>query len=267
MTRTVRVNEYYDLFNILVKPSTDELSVMDGVLPRVIKATEQTNPFSGFWNDNNFANENRTLTTPPATYTANNVIVISGKVKAPQAVNALHLDDDGNIWCYPPNVSVPYWNKIIFRNYDYTINDSTSNAYAQQFIDSGTFENPDDDVNDDQNQLVYTVVKGDNLPSIEIHHYDQCPLFLRFDQYPSRSKVIFSGCDKTRNPDIEFKFSYHHGQMEPIKLNLSLSASNPIYDETSKNKYNYNLNVSQITDLLTKCYWCIEWIYEPESGN
>ena len=59
--------------------------------------------------------------------------------------------------------------------------------------------------------------------------------------------------------------------MEPIKLNLSLSCNNPItFEDTVNNtveKYNGNLIKTDIEGLLNKCYWCIEWIYNPAHGN
>ena len=79
--------------------------------------------------------------------------------------------------------------------------------------------------------------------------------------------MIFSGVDRTRNPDVEFRFSYRKGQMEPLKLNLSLSANIPVNDINSSDKYNQNLKYSDIKKLLKSCYWCIEWVYEYESGN
>ena len=95
--------------------------------------------------------------------------------------------------------------------------------------------------------------------------YKEVPIFLKYDEYRSRSKVIFSSVDKTRNPDIEHKFGYQYGQMSPIKLNLALSCNNPITDGTYN--YNHNLDKDTISKIFKKCYWSIEWVYERESGN
>ena len=254
---TVRISEYYDIFDVRVQISDDAIdSIMDKSLPTEIRDTGKTNPFSGFSNWPNFNTSN-----------PNNSAVITGQHKAPQAVANIEVDKDGNIWCYPPNVSVPYWNKIIFRNYDYQIQCQQVNKYNPYLL---SFLN---DIS-----IVYPsyVPDGNNgykpkdgvdvaLVPASIMNYNEAPLFLKFDEYRSRSKVIFSSVDKTRNPDIEHKFGYHHGSMEPIKLNLSFSCNSPQRDATYE--YNYNLDRDAIERILTKCYWSIEWVYERETGN
>lgn len=295
MTKSIRVNEYYDLFDVR-DVSGGSVSEILANLPNNIKDSNEYNSFRGFSNWEDFIANNSTNGTP------NNIIEISGKHKAPQATSSIKVDENGDIWCYPPNVSVPYWSRIIFRNFDYNIQPSTlgkyyltlgniaSNQIIQNIypmIKSNSVEtgNPAQDVfmplpaelwnldNTDGSiinnpDLKYNFTNVDGITRVgRLLDYNKCPLFLRFDEYPSRSKVIFSGVDKTRNPDIEFNFSYHKGQMEPIKLNLSLSASIPINDFTTGDKYNQNLNKSDIESILKSCYWCIEWICDKDAGN
>lgn len=337
MTKSIRVNEYYDLFDVYLHP--DDYLVTDiQNLPNSIAPTNEYNGFRGFSNWPNFYDNNKTLTTPPATYTANNVIEITGKHKSSQANNTLRIDDNGDIYCYPPNVSVPYWSRLIFRNFDYSISNSDwvknniDNTFVKNIkLDSkfesvpmigdnslhGVFPLPssitikatDVDVTNgyeyngavvtagqdmtfilwNTNTAIYT--NNDVYPTnfkseyrdkdftsvngyssdVSINgtsiDYSTVPLFLRFDEYQSRSKVIFSGVDKTRNPDIEFNFGYKKGQMEPIKLNLSLSAGIPLRDPATEGKYNQNLSKAQIELLLSSCYWCVEWICDLDAGN
>ena len=265
---TVRISEYYDIFDVrTLKASPYTVNnITDKSLPNSIVPTQTTNPFSGF---NNFP-----LTDPSSSiqvYQAppnepSQYRQITGQHKAPQAITNINIDEAGNILCYPPNISVPYWNKIIFRNYDYQITDHTQNKYDNYvalFLNEVGVVSPSyipDGANgykpDNANADVFNAT---------ILDYKEVPLFLKFDEYRSRSKVIFSSVDKTRNPDIEHRFGYQHGQMEPIKLNLSFSCNSPQRDDT----YNYNSNLTrdEIEKLLVKCYWSIEWVYERESGN
>lgn len=299
----VKVNEYYDLFDIktFINISTPISQLKNNEdLPKDIRSTHQTNPFRGFSNWENFDAAN-----------PQNNAVIAAKQKAPQAINTLSVDENGDIWCYPPmNVGVPFWNEVIFRNFDYQIQphdlDSANNAdksalaYETLLNDSYLSHRTVFPLSSDASQLIFaptprTVLGLDgttvetlwgtdksssaNLPDIWKHDYSgvygidepikdysNVPLFLKFDLYPSRSKVIFSSCDKTRNPDISFKFASEHSTSEPIKLNLSFSASNPITDlTTSTTQYNRNLTCHEINKLLTKCYWCIEWIHYKQN--
>lgn len=292
-----RINEYYDLFDVKTHLDSgnlvNELTNNDD-LPKNIRNIHVTNPFRGFSNWTNFNSANP----------GNNVEIIQMK-KAPQAINNIKVDDDGSIWCYPPgNTGTPFWDEIIFRNFDYQIqphdidasnNDDKSSYQYMRLIE--TYYLPSYDVFpisidstqtlqaptpmailDDDSNLVplwgndtstttkipdifkhdYTGVYSIKEP---IYDYSNVPLFLKFDQYTSRSKVIFSSCDKTRNPDITFKFGYEHGNMEPVRLTLSLSASNPLTDITTQTtRYNQPLTKHEINKLLTKCYWCIEWV-------
>lgn len=323
----MHVSEYYDLFEFNKNNGGNVLSGLnhyDAGQNAAIIPTDQTNPFAGFWNDNNFSAGN-----------PNNTDIVQGKSFSSLAYNSVYVEDDGTINCMPPTVSVPYWSKIIFRNFDYNFNnlDGTSDFNPQfgnvtignfaykvaeyptqtlqpngitfpipEFVDVKYTEN-------DQNHFpewvagtsheyklwgvnVATYKKGEppqlpeNFPhiydenfyaiegstqrvagSFEMTNYDKVPLFLKFDEYPSQSKVIFSRCDKTRNPDIEFNFNNQHGQSEPVKLYLSLSASKSGYDSTTNRRFNTKLTKAELKKLLNSCYWCIEWVYVPEKGN
>lgn len=255
MAKTIRVNEYYDLFDVKTISGTVSNAITN--IEDNIENHNTYNEFRGFSNWENFYENNKTLTTPPSTYTANNIIEITGKHKAPQAINTLSIDETtGDIWCYPPNVSVPYWTKIIFRNFDYNINYNDTD-YVTNLAPNNAFS-------------IYDTSTPPGLVNTGMTAlYQDVNIFLRFDEYPSRSKVIFSKCDKTRNPDIEFNFGYQKGQMEPIKLNISLSAGVPTrsIQGNRTDVWNQNLKKNELEHILTSCYWCIEWIYEPEHGN
>ena len=321
----MHVSEYYDLFEFNKSDRgnvSSDLNHYDAGQNAAIIPTNQTNPFAGFWNDNNFSAGH-----------PNNTDIVQGKSFSSLAYNSVYVEDDGTINCMPPTVSVPYWSKIIFRNFDYNFNnlDGVSkfttqfgNVTTGNFIYSDTtlpmikygevtspvpeFVDVEYTVNDQNHfaewvagtvhkyQLwgvdVATYKKGtppelpDNFPHIyddnftaiegteiaitgtfETVNYDKMPLFLKFDEYPSQSKVIFSRCDKTRNPDIEFNFNNQHGQSEPVKLYLSLSASKSGYDATTNRRFNTKLTKAELKELLNSCYWCIEWVYVPEKGN
>lgn len=343
MTKTIRVNEYYDLFDVKTKrangplePATEGSNTNTNI-PNSIKPNNEYNAFRGF---NNFPITDSSSSIQPYKDSNNNVnsqyVEIAGKYKSPQATSSIKVDDNGDIWCYPPNVSVPYWSRIIFRNFDYKINETSStkarlvpdkksyylnsisyvepwapsiNEFIPRIVEveitasdaarqwetpsgtkpsagtviecilwgkntsiykTGTPSNYPDNFPEKYKNQDFTNVNGwkdDFDISGSSSDYTNSPLFLRFDEYQSRSKVIFSSCDKTRNPDIEFSFSYHKGQMEPIKLNLSLSANIPYTDIDNSQLFNANLNKKEIESMLKACYWCIEWICDKDSGN
>ena len=283
MRQTIRVNEYYDLFDIKTIAGITTEAMTN--IPTTIKNTNKTNPFRGFWNFPDYNTAQKPL----------DLIQVTGQQKSSQANSSIRIDENGDIWCYPPNVSVPYWSKIIFRNFDYSYKSVPIGEIAgpldeiaavpftytfpmttyynipptnylpvpeylwNQDNTDGSLDNRDWTKND------YTDLSGAQFSGMN-YNFEHCPLFLRFDEYPSRSKVIFSNCDKTRNPDIEFRFDYKKGQIEPIKLNLSLSANIPVKDPTTpSNVYNQNLTKAEINNVLNVCYWCIEWIYEPDT--
>ena len=271
----IRVNEYYDLFD--VKDVNGTITENLNELPNNIKPNNTYNTFRGF---NNFPITDTSSSIQP--YNANNSQYqeIAGQHKSPQANSSIRIEDNGDIWCYPPNVSVPYWSRIIFRNFDYTIKPASSsytNILAIDYpfnLDTDNFDFningslADSDTSDNKYDFSNAELEstGTNLTG-SIMDFREGNIFLRFDEYPSRSKVIFSKCDKTRNPDIEFNFNYHKGQIEPIKLNISLSANIPLLDYTNGDKYNHNLNKTQLGIILKSCYWCIEWICDKDAGN
>lgn len=322
----MHVSEYYDLFEFNKTANGyvgTGLNNYNATQNAAIVSTNQTNPFVGFWNDDNFNAGN-----------TNNIDTVRGKAFSELTYNNVYIEDDGTINCMPPTVSVPYWTKIIFRNFDYRFDNSVSSRkYISGFINviDGYFdyvnvENPTLTIDgfstpipesvdvvyteNDQNNvpewvagkhqsyqlwgfntatykkgnpLTYpekfplpfreknfsTVCGAENIETaiIELNNFEKAPLFLKYDEYPSQSKVIFSRCDKTRNPDIEFNFNNQHGQSEPVKLYLSLSASKSGYDTTTHRRFNTKLTKAELKEILNSCYWCIEWVYEPVRGN
>ena len=277
MTKSIRVNEYYSLFNVHSN-MFDVVNIPNGIMP-----SNEYNSFHGF---NNFPTSDASSSIQPYNVNNSQYQEIVGKYKSPQANSPLFIVDNkdapADILCYPPNVSVPYWTKIIFRNFDYTINTGENNDFVslltydeeivfstndlefdlQGDIDTETEEAPDYSFNN-------TVINnGNGSFTGRITKWDKANVFLKFDEYQSRSKVIFSGCDKTRNPDIEFNFGYQKGQMEPVKLNLSLSAGIPVVDHNSPYyKYNQSLNYADLQNVFKSCYWCIEWVCDKDAGN
>lgn len=287
LRKPIIISEYYDLFEFnksALNITSEDINHYNTAQNAAITPTNQTNPFIGFWNNNNFNAGN-----------PNNNVVIAGKAFSPQAYNNVYIEDDGTINCFPPNVSVPHWTKIIFRNFDYNFSNAPIGDYAgpvnriankpftYEFppttyynlhnkyapIPSNLWGQDNDDGSIDNRswlQQDFSELYGFNYTG-SFYDYNNCPLFLKYDEYPSRSKVIFSNCDKTRNPDIEFNFNNQHNQNEPIKLYLSLSASNSGYDTNAGHRFNTKLSKRDIEDLLNNCYFCVEWIYNPETGN
>lgn len=302
-TRRVSVLEYYDVFDVKFDPTqllaNDQLtSNVSNIIPNNIKNEHVTNPFRGFWNLN--PNPNAIINGGLNSFAdgnPNNTAEIVDHHKAPQAISQIDIADNGDIMCYPPNVSVPYWNKIIFRNFDYSVNPngiSNSNLQAllaeYQDIREETFPPYTIDAytnyipipkeywgqDDSQTNVWPAPYTGADYSDItgwqtmcSNGNYDNVPVFIKFDQYQSRSKCVFSKSDKLNtNHDVEFNFGYHHGQMSPIKLNISISANNPTTNITNnKIRYNINLNKSQIQTMFRSCYWSIEWICDVDSGN
>lgn len=283
MQSTIRVTEFYDVIDVkntytnatLSSLSTTEIPLHTTVVEANKKVVPPsiTNTFSGF---NNFpiANADSSIQNPNALTPQSQYTAITGQVKAPQAQSNISISEDGAITCYPPNVSVPYWNRIIFRTFDY--------EYNPKVLDDGQIPptysyNPYIDYLNTfairKADAYYDVVQDDvlidglyaNQTNPTIYNYDNAPLFVKYDQYQSRSKVVFASTDRNHPHDIEFKFGYQHGQMEPIRLTLSPTANNPFRDQDSANnvKYNQHYTRKDMEELLTKCYWSIEWIYDP----
>ena len=264
-----RITEYYDLFDIKRKISDLSTSIDVGdsntPLPDSQASTNTTNPFSGF---NNGLSVQAYQPPPnvPSQYVA-----ITGQHKAPQAVTNIRIDDDGSIWCFPPNVSVPYWNRIIFRHYDYTVSPQATSKLrdvCRTFNDSMHYSiYPTYVYNSDDSRYEPSIQTSDQaiIHNDDQYDYSAVPLFVLCDEYPSRSKVVFSKGDITKGADIELRFGYHKGQMEPIKLNLSMSCNSYINDGTYT--YNQHLTVDDIEKTLVKCNFSIEWCYDRDSGN
>ena len=283
MQSTIRVTEFYDVIDVkntytdvtLSELSTTEIPLHTTTVEanKKVVAPSITNTFSGF---NNFpitdaisSIQNPNALTPQSQYTT-----ITGQVKAPQAQSNISISDDGAITCYPPNVSVPYWNRIVFRTFDYEYNPKVlddgvipPSYYYNKYTDYlNTFAIRKADAYYDvvqDNVLIDGLYANQTNPTI--FNYDNAPLFVKYDQYQSRSKVVFASTDRNHPHDIEFKFGYQHGQMEPIRLTLSPTANNPFRDQDSSHniKYNQHYTRQDIEELLTKCYWSIEWIYDP----
>ena len=268
---TFRVNEYYDLFDVLNATPAQQFTGNTG---NDIAYSFDTNPFLGFSNG-------------PLTQSTTQVGI---KHFAAGAKENIRVDPNGDIWCFPPDVHVSYWSRVIFRNFDYTVQPAVDSAYkdilgnTKSISFTGNVKIPKNTplelgfnlYNSDGTTLTYTTQSSDpttpggyivaastdiDLPltttSGTIKDYEFVPVFLKFDEYPSHSKVIFSQCDKTRNPDVEFTFGYPKGTHEPVKLNISLSANTTC--RNNNNIYNRNLNATEMEKLFKSCYWSIEW--------
>ena len=288
MQSTIRVTEFYDVIDVkntytnatLSSLSTTEIPLHTTVVEANKKVVPPsiTNTFSGF---NNFpiTNPDSSIQNPQALTPQSQYTTITGQVKAPQAQSNISISEDGTVTCYPPNVSVPYWNRIVFRTFDYEYNPKLlsdgaippSYSYNKYTDYLNTFANRKADAY--YNSTTSTVGVYVNVPLSTtipmIYNYDNAPLFVKYDQYQSRSKVVFASTDRNHPHDIEFKFGYQHGQMEPIRLTLSPTANNPFRDQNTANNYKYNQSYTRkdIEELLTKCYWSIEWICDKVSGN
>lgn len=310
----IRVNEYYDLFNVDLTRATGDFTINTlndnnyKTINKIADNPSSTNPFIGFNNfeqssSNNLSSVDNIINNVSDfnnNLAPRDLIRITGKINAPNNnfTSTLYTESNGNIWCYPPDVAgINGWDKIIFRNFDYTIQPKPLSMYEELLNDNYIYsyaENPLIPVGSNQlplpekvigdDEVIYTLWDTDQSTNTHINanykkdwntthitgaynkikDYSNVPLFLKFDNYQSKSKVIFSGVDKSRNPDIEFNFGYKHGANEPIKLNLSLSANRQITLDT--NIYNSNLDLDDIEGLLIKCYWCVEWISYPETN-
>ena len=138
MNRNVRVSEYYDLFD--VKSSTAAVETKFTKLPDAIKPNNEYNTFRGF---NNFPITDDSSSIQPYLNTNSQYVEITGKHKAPQATSSIIVVDNNDlpadILCYPPNISVPYWSKVIFRNFDYKINE-TDDTKARLIADTTNYD-------------------------------------------------------------------------------------------------------------------------------
>ena len=312
MSTSVKVTEYYDVFDVktvLTYPDTRAITAAQNtdVPDTDTSVATATNTFRGF---NSFPITDAVSSIQNPNAGTNNLkqqyIAMEHVKKAPQAINNISIDDAGNILCYPPNISVPYWDRVVFKHFDYDINPATSyNGPYKGVIESylNTVHDVtypevswrvDDDVlakdnpdmripipeeywNTNQSAAAvpepfkrdFTGVTG-RVHDYNIRDFRNVPVFIKYDMYPSRSKVVYSSADKwnQNSSDIVHKFNYHHGQMEPLKLSVTLSASNPATNPNlPAERYNQQLTYTDIQNLFKKCYWSIEWIYDRTSGN
>ena len=121
MQSRVSVLEYYDVFDIRRKTTDGTLSHSTGGLPRYDNQVSVYNPFSGFSNAETYPN------------TVADNIPVGMKNRTPAAISSIYIAVGGDIYCYPPNVSVPYWTKIIFRCFDYHISPRTIESVTSKF--------------------------------------------------------------------------------------------------------------------------------------
>lgn len=279
MRSNVRIVEFYDLFNVMNKSGGRSVEQV----PDNIEDTNRTNTFRGFWNSNDYNTVQKPI----------DLIQIAGQHKSSQETNTLTLNENGDILCFPPNVSVPYWNKIIFKNYDYSLSNwalndvalkpiphdssihvssgSTPVALPNYWYDSSStpkklYRLYGYDNSSEASLPTEYKIDTTNLKSL-CGETSEFPLFMKFDEYQSRSKCIYSMSSRYDKSEIEFKFSYHKGSQEPIKLNLAFSSNQYVCDKFNTYFYNKNLNKDDIIKFITRCNWSIEWIYEPESGE
>lgn len=271
----LQITETYDLFEIYNKdnglfPSSIEnrIETYDPTNNESkIKDTNQTNPFRGFWNDNNFAAGNPNFTQ-----------VISGKHFAPDSYAAVDIQEDGTIVCYPPPVDVAGWRAVSFKLLKYAIDPDPIDprdtlldphpektrllqrvskiywkTYSQYFP---TYQDADGDD-------TFKPITTDKLEVLsKISNPDKTPIFLKWDEYPSRSKVVLS---KDSEP-TRHVFSYPRGSNEPVRVYLSFSAQRNYWDEAAEINKSTKLDRDQIDGLLLACSFQITWEQIPESN-
>lgn len=277
-----RITEYYDLFQYSRWDDggyTNEAArfntyndVAENEYNANIADTNTTNPFRGFSNEPDFAAANPF-----------NSEVISDKKLTASTYNNIHIEDDGTVSCMPPNVSVPYWSKVIFKTFNVIINntsqldtihlrgmfqrlkwlipETTTTTSGTLTPDSST---PPATYTIDSIATTQSVVPpGVRQHETLIEDMTNTPIFLKFDEYPSFSKVVLSSDNRYKNNEVVHTFGYQHSAMEPIKLYLSISASKSGYDEINHTLTNTKINREELERLLSGCYFSIEWIYEP----
>ena len=235
-----------------------------------IKDEERTNPFRGFFNvtdvinGTNFNTENPTFT-----------VAIQGKHFAPQAFNSVNILTDGTIECFPPPIHPVGWKSVTFKCFSYKMNLYNSSSKFSNYINDNYLDGvtqtcayyrdeTKDGVNYHYPELVpeaydppipETPTPGSRTAQNQLTKYDKCPLFIKWDEYPSRSKVVMSRKSKC----LTYVFGQPWGPDEPIRLSLSLSGSMSGYDEKLKTRFNTKLDQQDIADLLIACSFVIEW--------
>lgn len=266
------VSETYDLFELNKADKGGGTYAIDGhsdqyidastgqALERTgIKDEDRTNPFRGFFNGKNFNAENPTFTA-----------AIQGKHFAPQAFNSVNILTDGTIECFPPPIHPVGWKSVTFKCFSYKMNLANSSNqfsdYVANYIDglvqTYAYYNDAADGGVTFHYPQFVPLADDDLPSLgarinmnQLTKYDKCPLFIKWDEYPSRSKVVMSRKSKC----LTYVFGQPWGPDEPIRLSLSLSGSMSGYDEQLKTRFNTKLNQQDIADLLIACSFVIEW--------
>lgn len=255
MTNRV-ISETYDLFEIGVatgetQPTASVATYDQTAAATGIKDTDQTNPFRGFWNDNNFSAGNPTFTT-----------TIQGKHFAPNAYDTVRITEDGDIDCYPPPINVAGWKSITFKKLNYSINggmnpDTTANPLYNivgKYQRSQSLALP---------KLIYESAdfkpEATDPPILQpgsIQYDPQlCPIFIKWDEYPSRSKVVLS---KDSDP-IRFVFSYPRASDEPIRLYITTTASITGWNVDKAQRVIGKLKKADLAVLLSSCNFVIEW--------
>lgn len=225
-----------------------------------IKDENRTNPFRGFFNGTNFYAENPDFT-----------VAIAGKHFAPQAFNSVNILTDGTIECFPPPIHPVGWKSVTFKCFSYKFYSMNSSKYSQYMMNfnklySSMFPYYANEtvIRTDGSISAYcpntlpirTIANPGAMEESEaIQDYDKCPLFIKWDEYPSRSKVVMSRKSKC----LTYIFGQPWGPDEPIRLSLSLSGSMSGYDEQLKTRFNTKLDQKDIADLLIACSFVIEW--------
>lgn len=265
MTNRV-ISETYDLFEIGVptgenQPPTPGVASYDAthrstIQPETFYTTDgggidystQTNPFSGFWNDNNFSAGNPNFTT-----------TIKNKHFAPNAYDTVRITDEGIIECYPPPINVAGWKAITFKKLNYSINGGmTTNKLTNPLYNL---------VEKYQHNQSLALPKWSDTFEPEVKNpavvqpgsiqYDPqlCPIFVKWDEYPSRSKVVLS---KDSDP-IRFVFSYPRAADEPIRLYITATASITGWNVDKARRVIGKLSKADLGTFLSSCNWVIEW--------
>lgn len=266
------VSETYDLFELnkadkgggsyAIEGHGDQYADKDtGPLERTgIKDEERTNPFRGFFNGTNFKAENPDFT-----------VAIQGKHFAPQAFNSVNILTDGTIECFPPPIHPVGWKSVTFKCFSYKMNllndsskfsDYINDNFVDGIIQTYAYYNEEQALGETNHYPEFSPLANDKLSTPgarmnvnQLTKYDKCPLFIKWDEYPSRSKVVMSRKLKC----LTYVFGQPWGPDEPIRLSLSLSGSMSGYDEELKTRFNTKLEQKDIADLLVSCSFVIEW--------
>lgn len=266
------VSETYDLFELnkvddsgtyIIQGHSDQYADKDtGPDVRTgIKDENRTNPFRGFFNGTNFYAEYPH--TP---------VAIQGKHFAPHAFNSVNILYDGTIECFPPPIHPVGWKSVTFKCFTYKINSFKSKSdfsdYVNSFVNGveniypyyfeetgvgGTGYFPE--IKPEADDTATLPTRGSRTETLAISKFDKCPLYIKWDEYPSRSKVVMSRKSKC----LTYVFGQPWGPDEPIRLSLSLSGSMSGYDEQLKTRFNTKLTQQDIADLLIACSFVIEW--------